>query len=190
MQWTNGAYGESWTFVGTTLSEMPTSVALPTSHRFHPSLSPVVSLSVGILHEWMRMQMLAKPSLNLFQRTGGDHRGGRAQPGWRTFMMTCHCWILGFMRLEIWCKIALSGDWCLCTALHTRSGACYYWIGAKNRRIMLETSYAVCMPLLMATSAFGLGRLLCNHTSVNRKPYWNAFTISIFSFCINGLFLH
>jgi len=35
MQWTNGA----WTFVGMTLSEMPTSVAFPTSHHLHPSLS-------------------------------------------------------------------------------------------------------------------------------------------------------
>jgi len=33
------------------------------------------------------------------------------------------------MRLEIWCKISLSGDWCLCTAPRTRNGACYYWIG-------------------------------------------------------------
>jgi len=81
MQWTNGAGKESWIFAGTTLSEIPTSVALPTSHHFHPSLSPVLSLSLGILHEWMRMQMLAKPSSNLFQRTGGDHQGGRAQPG-------------------------------------------------------------------------------------------------------------
>jgi len=48
--------------------------------------------------------------------------------GWRTFMMTCLRWILGYMRLEIWCKIGLSADWCLCTALHTRSGACYCWI--------------------------------------------------------------
>ena len=55
------------------LSEMPASVALLTSHHFHPSLSPVVSLSSGILHEWMRTQMLAKPSSNLFQGTGGDH---------------------------------------------------------------------------------------------------------------------
>jgi len=51
--------------LGTTLSEMPTSVALPTSHNFHPSLSLVVSLSLGTLHEWMRTQVLAKPSLNL-----------------------------------------------------------------------------------------------------------------------------
>ena len=116
MQWTNGrpTYEESWTFAGTTLSEMPTSVALPTSHHFHPSLSPVVSLSLGILHEWMRTLMLAKPSSNLLQRTGGDHRGGSAQPGWRTFMMTCLRWILGSMRLEIWRKIGLSGDWYLC----------------------------------------------------------------------------
>ena len=56
------------------------------------------------------------PSSNLFKRTGGDHRGGRTQPGWRTFMMTCLHWILGYMRLEIWRKIGLSGDWWLCTA--------------------------------------------------------------------------
>jgi len=58
MQWTNGAYEESWAFAGgTTSSEMPTSVALPTSHHFHPSVSPVVSLSLGTLHEWMKTQM-------------------------------------------------------------------------------------------------------------------------------------
>ena len=64
MQWTDGAYKESWTFASTTLSEMPTSVALPASHHFYPSLSPVVSLSLDVLHEWMRSQMLAKPSSN------------------------------------------------------------------------------------------------------------------------------
>ena len=56
-----------------------------------------------------------------------DHRGGRTQLVWRTFMMTCLRWILGYMRLEIWHKIGLSADWCLCTALCTRSAACYYW---------------------------------------------------------------
>ena len=121
MQWTNGAYEVSWTFAGTTLSEMLTSVALPTSHHFYPSLSPV-------MHKWMRMQMLAGPPSNLLQRTRGDLRGGRTQPGWRTYMMTCLNWILAYMRLEIWQKIGLSADWCLCTALCTRSGACYYWI--------------------------------------------------------------
>ena len=98
-----------------------------TSHHFYPSLSPVVSLSLGILHECMRTHMLAKPSSDLFQRIGGGHWGGCAQPGWRMFMMTCLCWILGYMRLEIWHKISLSGDWCLWTVLLTRSSACYYW---------------------------------------------------------------
>ena len=88
--------------------------------------------------------MLAKPSLNLFQGPGGDHRGGHAQPGWRTFMMTCLRWILGYTRLEIWCKIGLSGDWCLCTAPCTRSGACYYWIGrfcSPCRRELLHSNH-------------------------------------------------
>jgi len=90
-----------------TLSEMPSPVALPTSHYFHPSaslklrpygaiqicllllllLSPVVSLSLGTLHEWLRTQMLANPSWN--------HRGGHRQPWWRTFMMTCSLLDLG-----------------------------------------------------------------------------------------------
>ena len=72
------------------------------------------------------MQMLAKPSSNLPRRTEGDHRGSRAQLGWIAFMMTCLRWILGYMRLEIWHKIGLSADWCLYTALRTRSGARYY----------------------------------------------------------------
>jgi len=51
-----------------------------------PPLSSIIksyrlSLSLGILHEWMRTQMLAEPSSNLLQRTGGDHRGGCAQLG-------------------------------------------------------------------------------------------------------------
>ena len=115
------------------VSEMQTSVALQTSHHLHPSLSPVVSLSLRILHEWMRTQMLAKPSSNLLQRTGGDHRGGCAQFGWRTFMMTCLRWILGNMRLKIWRKIGLSADWCLCTVRCIRSGACDYWTGIRVR---------------------------------------------------------
>jgi len=86
--------------------------------------------------------MLAKPSLNLLQRTGGD-RGGRAQPGWRTFMMTCLRWILGYVRLEIWCKIGLSAHWCLCIVLCTRSGACCYWIGL----VCLGTCVCRCMCL-------------------------------------------
>jgi len=98
----NCAYEEPWTFTGKTLWEMPTSSALPTSHHFHPSSSPVISLSLGILHKWMRMQMLAKLSSNLLQKTGGDQSGGREQLEWKTFIMTRLCWILGYMSLEIW----------------------------------------------------------------------------------------
>jgi len=110
---------------------------------FHMSRMINHFLWVGTLHEWMRMQMLAKPSSNLLQRTGGDHRRGSAQLGWRTFMMTCLRWILGYMRLEIWCKIGLSRDGCLCTALCTRSGACNYWIVCqiethKNPKILKQ----------------------------------------------------
>jgi len=34
--------------------------------------------------------------------------------------------------IEIWHKIGLSADWCLCTVLCTRSGACYCWIVLKR----------------------------------------------------------
>ena len=61
---------------------MTLSVTLPTSHHFYPSLSQVVSLSLGILHEWMRTQMLAKPSSNLLQSTGGDRPPGRLCTTW------------------------------------------------------------------------------------------------------------
>jgi len=121
-----------------TLSEMPTSVALPTSHHFRPSLSPLVSLSLGIFHKWMRMQMPAKPSSNLLQRTGGDHSGDCAQLGWRTFMITCLRWNLWYMRLDIWHKIGLSGDWC--------SGTCYCWMDILTYVTYLstlKTSYKV-----------------------------------------------
>jgi len=73
----------------------------------HPS-SPIVSLSLGILHEWMRKQMLAKPSLNVeLEVTTGAAAHNLDE---RTFMMICLRWILGYMRLEIWSEIGLSGD--------------------------------------------------------------------------------
>jgi len=56
---------------------------------------------------------------------------GQPPTTWRTFMIACLRWILGYMRLEIRRKIILSEDWCLCTVLHTR--ACYYWIGLELR---------------------------------------------------------
>ena len=101
---------------------MPTSTALPTSHHFHPSLSPVVSLSLGILHERMRMQMLAKPSSNLLRKLEAATQAA-AQNLDEEHLSS---WLL---RLEIWRKIGFSRDWCLCIVLCTRSGACYYYFG-------------------------------------------------------------
>jgi len=42
--------------------------------------------------------------------------------------MTYLRWISGYMRLEIWREIGLSGDRYLCIALRTRSGERYYWM--------------------------------------------------------------
>jgi len=75
----------------------------------------------------MDEKMLAKPSSNLLQRTGGDHRAAAHNLDeehsslpwwsppilWRRFedgLAICLRWILGYMRLEIWRKIGLSGD--------------------------------------------------------------------------------
>ena len=63
------------------------------------------------------------------------------QLGWRTFMMTCLCWILGNMRLEIWRKIGPTGDWCLCTALRIWGGVCYYWIGLEYPAMLIFKSW-------------------------------------------------
>ena len=99
--------------------------------EFLVSLQWFLHCSLHLINFHTKLTLLS-PSLNLLQRTGGYHRCGRAQLGWRTFIMTCLRWILGYMRLEIWCKISFSADWCLCTALHTHSGACYYWIGCTS----------------------------------------------------------
>ena len=135
-----------------------------------PSVSPVVSLSLCIWHEWMRTQMLAKPSLNLLQRTGGDHRGGRAQLGWRAFMMMCLQWIMRYVRLEIWCKIGLSGDWCLCTALYTLSGACYYWIGYHLYYI---SNYYQILHMAALKTAFSNNPLIMCTT---KHPFYGHYT--------------
>jgi len=41
--------------------------------------SSVLTLSVATANK--SLQMLAKPSSNLLQRIGGNHRGGHTQPG-------------------------------------------------------------------------------------------------------------
>ena len=113
----------------------------------------------------MRTQMLAKTSSNLLQRTGNDHQGCHAQPGWRTFMMTRLRWILGYMRLEIWCKIGLSGDWCLCIVLRTCSSACYYWIGYKASFIW----WPKCLVTLLNLEALYKQTYLSIYLSIRHK---------------------
>ena len=52
--------------------------------------------------------------------------------------MTRLGWILGYVSLQIWRKIGLSG---LCTALRTRSDACYCWIGLSGGTGETITTY-------------------------------------------------
>jgi len=59
-----GAYEQSWTFIGTTLSEMLTSVALPISHHFHPSLSPAICLWTSCTNGWERQAIFKPPPEN------------------------------------------------------------------------------------------------------------------------------
>jgi len=108
MQWTNGAYEESWIFVGTTLSEMPTSVALPTSHHSHPSLCLVFGRLARMDENVDASQAIFKPPPEIW----------RQPPGWphTTWMKNIHDDLslldLGARdkSLEIWCKIGLFGD--------------------------------------------------------------------------------
>ena len=103
MQWINGAYEESWIFVG------------KSRHRtFFGHLA--------------RMDENADASQAIFEPPPENWRRPPGLPR-TTWTKSIHdelpCWILGYMRLEIWRKIGLSWDWRLCTALRTRSGACY-----------------------------------------------------------------
>jgi len=84
-------------------------------------------------------------------------------------MMTCLRWILGFMRLEIWCKIGLSADWCLCTVLRTRSGVCYCWIGASVSR-----------PWTLLNKLLWFMLSLCQCVNLNQySPYNNCIHIAL-----------
>jgi len=63
------------------------------------------------------------------------------------------CCILWYMR----CKISLSGDWCFCTGLHTRSGMLLWdwirlsvWIGLSHLFLILQSvCIVICKPLIV-----------------------------------------
>jgi len=71
--------------------------------------------------------MLAKPSFNLLQRTGAT-TWSAAHNLDEELMMTCLCWVLVYMRLEIWRKIGLS-LWRLISAQRYALVVVYHWIG-------------------------------------------------------------
>ena len=108
---------------------MLTSITLPTSHHFHLSLSSVVSFSLGILHELMRTQMLAKPSSNLLQTW-------RWPLGWlRTTLMKNIHDDLSSLDLGIHEARDMAQNrplWRLMSFAQRQalvvSGACYYWL--------------------------------------------------------------
>ena len=55
--------------------------------------------------------------------------GSHILPGWRPSKAIFLPWIWSCMKPKNWLRVDRSGDWCLCLALRTRSGAWYYWIG-------------------------------------------------------------
>ena len=81
------------------LSEMLTFVIRPISHHSHP-LSSFFILSLGILREWMRMQVQAKSFLSLLSRAGNVHLGGHILPGWRLSKAISLPWIWSCMKLK------------------------------------------------------------------------------------------
>ena len=128
MQWTDCAYEESWT----SLARLCQKCRQLSHYQPSPLSSITKSRCLTFFGHLARMDENADASQAIFK---APPENWKWQLGWpcttwmKNIMMTCLRWILGCMRLEIRCKISLSGDWCLCTALCTRSGACYCWIG-------------------------------------------------------------
>jgi len=110
MQWTNGAYKESWTFAGTTF------VRNADIHRItnQPPLSSIIkSRRLTFFRHLARMDENADASQATFEPPPENWRRPpeRTRTTWmKNIMMTCLHWILGYMTPEIWYKISLSGD--------------------------------------------------------------------------------
>ena len=113
------------------------------SSHSHPLSSLIIFLSLGILLEWMRMQTPAKSFMSLLPRAGHIHLGGHILPGWRPSKAISLICIWSLTKPENWLRIDLSGDWCLCIALCTCSGACYYWIGLAVKISLGDTEYRI-----------------------------------------------
>ena len=109
-----------------------------------PPLSFIVkSRRLSFIKYLMRMNENADTSqviLSLLLRAGDVRLGGHVLPGWRPSKVISLLWIWSCMKSENWLRIDLSGDWCLCIVLRTRSGACFYWTGyLPDRTVCLST---------------------------------------------------
>ena len=82
---------------------------------------------------WIGLRHLSHPSVPMSAASSSCFNNkltypSHVLPGWRPSKVISLPWIWSCMKPENWLRIDLSGDWCLCIALHTCSGACYYWI--------------------------------------------------------------
>ena len=146
----------SWTRRSPLISRSSTTAARKSAPRF-----------VGChLHEWMRTQKQAKPSSNLVQRTGGDQRGGCAQLGWRTFMMTCLHWIFGYMRLHTHTfNSSFSGTTQVSRYQKGKNQSGFYW--SKRQWVAVASA----------------GPCASQHLAPDRQPHQHATTVCLQARC-------
>jgi len=97
------------------------------------------------------------------------------QLGWRTFTMICLRWILGYMRLEIWCKIGLR-------LMHATTGLAEAIIrrGGRWRHV---TKY-VYQKLLKSNNARSIYSWKCRQSFFETQSIWHMMgtsPVSMFS---------
>ena len=67
---------------------------------------------------------------------------------------------LPWMKQSTWLKIIHSGDWCLCLALRTHSGACQKWMNEWIHQISMVSVIYTVMPLLYGLCVAAQWRVL------------------------------
>ena len=116
------------------------------SFVLQPHLSATVQAQRLSLRECQTSQMPASP-----WRTG-DHRDAPGLRGWRLPSRTWNHWTSPWMKQLTWLRIVHSGDWCLCLALRTPSGACQKWMNEWSCNVICyRVKLGTCCRLISRT---------------------------------------
>jgi len=135
MQWTDGAYTKN---PGHSLARLVRNTDIRRITNQPPLSSVIKSRRLTFFGHLARMDENAHARHAVFEPPPENWRRppGRLHTVWMKNVTTCLRWILGYMRLEIWRKIGLSGDWCLCTALYTHSQWCMLLLDCTRQYII------------------------------------------------------